>query len=179
MITTLNPLSDFWVSQKDGKRMEECYANIIKRVQFINDVYKKKAINEHLKEITLGENGATEDKVDRIAGVWRIQRNFPYKITHVRDKDFILLNKINRIENTLFEFWNAKSVGYNCYGPFVSKGDTYDYIVAKYETDNGTYWGYGHTLESARAFLGLKLYDEYKELINSVACRKKLAKTKQ
>jgi len=78
----------------------------------------------------------------------------------------------------LFEYWTAKNVGYNCYGPFSLQGDGFDYIVAKYETDDGVYWGYGETIEKARAFLGLKLYDEYKHLINSVACKKKLAQTR-
>ena len=112
-----------------------------------------------------------------IAGMWRIQETFRHKITRVRDKDMVLLSKLNRIENTLFEFWTAKVVGYNAYGPFISVAEKPDYIVAKYETDNATHWGYGRTLEEARAFLGLKLFDEYKDLINSVACRNKL-KTK-
>ncbi|MCQ2562536.1 MAG: hypothetical protein MJ158_02905 [Alphaproteobacteria bacterium] len=112
-------------------------------------------------------------------GCWRVQVDFPYSITRVRDKNMILMNKINYTENTFFEYWRAKSVCFNCYGPFVSKEDAYDYIVAKYETDNGTYWGYGDSIEKARAFLGIKLYDLYKELINSVACRNKMAKTKQ
>ena len=63
-------------------------------------------------------------------------------------------------------------VGLNCYGRFIVGGP--EVIVAKYDTDRGTYWSYGPTLEQARAFLGIKLYDEYMDLIHSVACKNKL-----
>jgi len=108
-----------------------------------------------------------------VAGLWRIQEKVPYKITRVRDKDMILMDKINHVENTLFEFWNAKEVVYNCYGICLGYKEP-DFIVAKYDTDKGTYLGYGRTLEAARAFLGLKLYDEYKDVINAIACKNKL-----
>lgn len=112
-----------------------------------------------------------------VAGLWRIQEKCPHKITRVRDKDMILFDKLDHVENTLFEFWNAKEVVYNCYG--ICFGDKEpDFIVAKYDTDNGTYLGYGRTLESARAFLGLKLYDEYKDIINAIACKNKLINKK-
>ncbi|MCQ2574847.1 MAG: hypothetical protein MJ156_01950 [Alphaproteobacteria bacterium] len=104
-------------------------------------------------------------------GYWRIQVDFPCTITHVRDQNMVLVKKLDREENTLFEYWTAKLVGYNCYGPFIS--EDIDYIVAKYETDLGVYWGYGKTIEKARAFLGLKLYDEHKNLINDVVCKNK------
>lgn len=179
MFISLNPLSDFLKSAKDGTRLEDRLALVVKHTQFINDVYEEKAIDEHLRKITLGKQGATEDRVDKIAGVWHVQKNFPYEITRVRKRDMVLLEKLDRTEHTLFEYWTAKFVGYNCYGPFISKDKTADCIVAKYETDNGVYWGYGATLESARAFLGLKLYDEYKDLINAVACKNKLQNQKK
>ena len=71
-------------------------------------------------------------------------------------------------EKTLFEFYRAAVVGENCYGRYLT--DT-SYIVAKYTTDDGEFWGYGSTIEQARAFLGVKLYDEYKDLIHQHACR--------
>ena len=108
------------------------------------------------------------------AGLWRIQEKISYKITKVRDQDMVLTKKLNRVENTLFEFWRAKKVSYNCYGPFVIDGSYTDYVVAKYETDNGTRWGYGKTIEDARAYLGIKLYDEYKEVINAIACKDRI-----
>ena len=113
-------------------------------------------------------------KLAFVAGHWRVQVVFPYKITNVRGQDMALINKKNRAEGTLFEYWNAKLVAYNCYGPFVSKDAKPDYIVAQYETDNGVLWGYGKTLEDARAYLGLKVYDEYKDIVHRIACRNKL-----
>lgn len=109
-----------------------------------------------------------------VAGLWRVQQKCSYKITRVRDKDMILMDKINHVENTLFEFWNAKEVVYNCYGICMSSNEKPDFIVAKYDTDKGTMLGYGQTLEQARAFLGLKLYDEYKDVINAIACANKI-----
>lgn len=108
-----------------------------------------------------------------VAGVWRVQDKFPHEITRVRDQDMVLIKKLNRVENTLFEFWSAKVVGYNCYGPFIIDCSQTDYIVAKYDTDYGTRWGYGRTIEDARAYLGIKMYDEYKDVINAIACKNK------
>ena len=170
----LNPMSDFWFAP-DGTRRSAAEANMVKIECFFNDVGNVKAIAENGKHITLGKAGAKLEQVDRINGVWHIQNNFDYsKITRVRDKDMILIKKLDRTETTNFEFWSAKSVGYNCFGPFISKDNGYDYIVAKYETDEGILYGYGKTLEQARAYLGLKLYDEYKDVIHIIANRKRL-----
>nr|MBQ0091256.1 hypothetical protein [Candidatus Enterousia merdequi] len=142
-----------------------------------------KAVQNHIKAIDSNGNMINMDllnldDVAYVSGAWRVQVDFPYKISNIRKRDMVLLEKLNRVENTLFEFWSAKFVGYNCYGPFVSKNEKPDCIVAKYDTDNGAFWGYGETLEKARAFLGLKVYDEYKEVINAIACRQKLRKNK-
>ena len=88
-----------------------------------------------------------------------------------------LIKKLDRVENTLFEFWSAKMVNYNCYGPFVIDCERANYVVARYETDKETYMGYGTSIEAARAYLGLKLYDEYKDVINAIACKNKVKKT--
>ena len=116
-----------------------------------------------------------------VAGLWRIQDKCHHTITRIRDKDMFLLNKLNRVENTLFTFWNAKEVVFNCYGVIGMDGKNIepDYIVATYETDDGILSGYGKTLEGARAFLGLLLYDKYKDLIHESICAKKLQNTKQ
>ena len=53
------------------------------------------------------------------------------------------------------------------------------YYVAKYTTDQGTYWSYGNTIEQARAFLGIKLYDEYMDLIHTHACKNQFAHQKK
>ena len=169
----MNPLSDFFKG-KNGTRLTEQQAQVAKIGAFFVDADNAQAYDEKNNAITLGQDGAKLEDVDKIAGVWRIQHKFPHKITHVRDKDMVLMQKLDHKEKTLFEFYRAKFVSYNCYGPFVNKDDAYDYIVAKYDTDKETYWSYGNTIEQARAFMGIKLYDEYKDLINSVACQNKI-----
>ena len=107
-------------------------------------------------------------QVEFIGGLWRVQTPFPHTIHQVRGIDFVLLEKLPHTEKTLFEFYRAAMVGENCYGRYVA--DT-SYIVAKYTTNDGTFWGYGHTIEQARAFLGVKLYDQYKDFIHKFACQ--------
>lgn len=116
------------------------------------------------------------NRVEFIGGLWRIQIDFPYKIERVRDKDFVVMEKLPRQEKNLFDFYRAKTVTFNCYGPFTMPDD-WDY-VAKYETDKYTYCAYGRTIEQARAFLGIKLYDECANLIHEKLC-KKICKNKQ
>lgn len=172
-VRPLNPMSDYWY----GTDRCEGEARLAKIAYFSSDKHEKQAIAEDGTKITLGDDGATEDLVDLIGGIWHIQNNFDYsKIVRVRDKDMILMDKLSRKEDNRFEYWNAKHVGYNCFGPFVSKTKDADYIVAKYETDDGPFWGYGKTLEEARAYLGLKLFDEYKDIIHVIACRNKSRK---
>ncbi len=108
------------------------------------------------------------ERVEFIGGLWRIQIDYPYKIERVRDKDFVIMDKLPRQERNLFDFYRAKSVTFNCYGPFTMPDD-FDFI-AKYKTDKCTYCAYGRTIEQARAFLGIKLYDEYMDLIHSHLC---------
>lgn len=168
----LNPMSDF-LKDKDGNPVPEGEARIRKMAIFcVDEVNGIKAVAENGKHITLGKSGAKLEQVDRINGVWHIQKKLPYEITRVRKKDMVLLKKLDREEHTKFEFYSAKVVGYNCFGPFVSKDNTYDYIVAKCNTDEGPFWGYGKTMDDARAYLCLKLYDECQDIILSVLCRK-------
>lgn len=107
-------------------------------------------------------------------GIWRVQNKPNFEIMRIRDKDMVLTKKLDRAENTLFEFWSAVLVCCNCYGPYLMKDKGAEYVVAKYDTDKGTMWGYGKTLELARAYLGLKLYDEYKDVIHVLACKNKI-----
>ena len=107
--------------------------------------------------------------VEYIGGLWRVQTQFPYKIQNVRGADFVLHERLPHQEKNLFEFYRAQMVGYNCYGPFLIPQTAV--IVAKYDTNRGTYWAYGDTIEKARAFLGIRLYDEYMDLVHSVACK--------
>lgn len=113
--------------------------------------------------------------VDFIAGLWRVQRDFDEKIQMVRGKEFVLLGKINKQEKNLFEYFDAESVGNNCYGRYIF--GTPDCVVAKYDTDNGPLWSYGATLEQARAFLGIALFDKHIDLINKEE-RKNIQKQK-
>ena len=110
--------------------------------------------------------------VEFISGNWCVQDPFPYKkIYQVRNREFVLCERLPRQENNHFEFYFALPVSWNCFGPFVAKDPRTQYVVAKYKTKRGIYWSYGRTIEEARAFLGIKLYDEYKDLIHSIACK--------
>ncbi len=168
----LNPMSDF-LKDKDGNPVPEGEARITKMAIFsVDEVNGVKAVSEKGKYIKLGANGAKLEQVDRINGIWHIQNKFPHEITIVRKRDMVLLKKLDREEHTGFEFYTAKHVGYNCFGPFVSKGNGYDYIVAKCNTDRGPFWGYGKTMDDARAYLCLKLYDECQDAILGMLCSK-------
>lgn len=108
-------------------------------------------------------------QVEFIGGAWRVQNPFMPEIQIVRDRMFVLGEKLPLKEKNHFEFYRASLVSENCYGKYIMSSN--QYIVAKYATDKGTYWAYGPTIEQARAFLGIKLYDEYMDLIHSVACK--------
>jgi len=116
------------------------------------------------------------DDVEYIGGAWRVQNKFEHKIQLVRGEQFVLGEKLNRAENNHFEFYRAHIVGKNCYGYYLVNNSYV--IVAKYETDDETFWAYGHTIEQARAFLGIRLYDKYQDAIHAHLCRKKLANEK-
>ncbi|MBD5400968.1 hypothetical protein HDR61_04495 [bacterium] len=146
-------------------------------------------LNEHAKEMLFKidcKRGATAidsknkvyplsdldiDCVKYIAGAWRVQNKFEHKIQIVRGQEFVLLEKINRTEKNRFEFYRAAIVGKNSFGRFLI--DKAQRVVAKYETDNRTYWSYGDSIEQARAFMGIRLYDEYSDLIDAIACKNK------
>lgn len=114
------------------------------------------------------------DDVEFIAGAWRVQNKFDKQIQLVRGEELVLDERLDRTEKNLFEFYRAHLVGLNCYGRFIVGGP--GVIVAKYETDDETHWAYGKTLEQARAFLGIRLYDKYMNLIHAAACKKKLSR---
>ncbi len=108
------------------------------------------------------------EHVEFIGGLWRVQNDCDYKISTIRKRMMILGPRIPHNEKTFFEYYRAAFVGFNCYGPIIN---AFDMIVAKYTTDHGTYWAYGRTIADARAYLGIKLYDQYMNLIHSVACK--------
>lgn len=118
------------------------------------------------------ENGTTVplnkisfNKVRFIGGLWRVQRCFKEPITTIRDKEFVICSRLPKQEKNHFEYYTAKLLIENCYGKYIMGGMP-NYIVAKYETQDGTFWSYGETIEQARAFLGIKLYDTYSDLIH-------------
>lgn len=103
-------------------------------------------------------------KLEHVAGLWRVQNEFPYEIEIVRKKAFVIGDKLPHAERTHFEFYKAYSVNENCYGKYI--GEKPDYIVAKYPTNRGVYSAYGRTIEDVRAYLGIKLYDEFQDVIH-------------
>ena len=119
--------------------------------------------------IPLGAPGAEFNNVEFISGLWRVQKKFPYNITKVRDKEFVLVKKLPRIEKNKFEYYSASTVVWGGTG-CSSNVNNPDWIVAKYETPRGTYWAYGQTIEQARAFLGIELYDKHQDLIHENLC---------
>lgn len=156
----MNPLSDFFKA-KDGSRLPEDIASAAKIGAFCKDVYEVKAITAGGRKITLGKKGAKLQNVDKVAGLWRVQKKFPYSITRVRDKDLILTEKIQyKEESTNFEYWYAKRFDYNCYGPFIIDISKPDFVVAGCVTDKGIRWAYGPEITDARAYLALKLWAE-------------------
>ena len=156
----MNPLSDFFKA-KDGSRLSEEAARTVKTGFYWRDYGNVKALRANGRRITLGEKGAKLNNVDFVAGLWRVQTKFPYKITRVRDKDLILTEKIQyKEESTNFEYWYAKRFDYNCYGPFIINISKPDFVVAGCVTDKGIRWGYGPEIKDARAYLASKLWAE-------------------
>ena len=147
-----------------------------KKAQFNRDV-KTGVVAYKSDKTTVPLSKCLPAQVEFIAGLWRVQNEFPYKIYNIRDKEMVLLKQLPHYDHVLFDYFAASLVSYNCYGPFISKNP--DFIVAKYATDDGIYWGYGTTLEKARAFLGIRLYDEYMDLIHRHACKKQLSRQKK
>ncbi len=121
--------------------------------------------------IPLGAPGAEFNEVEFIGGLWRVQKKFPYEITEVRDRQFVLVEKLPRTEKNKFEYYKAALAtwgGTGCSADILHP----DWIVAKYETPRGTFMSYGQSIEQARAFLAISIYDEYQNLIHGAAFEK-------
>lgn len=155
----MNGLSSYNTLEEKKK----AYAQSVKKgaVAYTEDGRQMPLLNFHI------------DKVDFVAGLWRVQRNFNSEIQEVRDQRFVLVKKLPHQEKNHFEFYSAVRVYENAYGLQLSRIPE---IVAKYETAQGTFWSYGQTIEQARAFLGIRLYDVYQEVIHKFA--NKAVKTK-
>ncbi len=108
------------------------------------------------------------DDVEFIGGLWRVQDPCEYQINRIRDKDMIMGPRISHNEKTHFEYYKVGLLTYNCYGPLEPN---LAFVAAKYVTDKCVYWSYGKSIAEARAFLGVRLYDDYKDLIHKEACK--------
>lgn len=118
--------------------------------------------------IPLGGPCAEFNDVEFIGGLWRVQKKFPYKITQVRDRQFVLVEKLPRAEKNKFEYYTAAAAIWSGTGCSADVAKP-DWIVAKYETPNGVFMSYGQTIEQARAFLAISIYDGYQDLIHDAA----------
>ncbi len=122
-------------------------------------------------------NTVSVNDTEYIAGLWRVQNKLDFTISNIRDKQLILGPRIDIQEKNYFEYYQAAKIPvYNCYGPINPL--IYDMIVAKYATDGGVYWSYGKTIADARAFLGIKMYDEFMDVIHRAACKNIICNTK-
>ncbi|MDR0726566.1 MAG: hypothetical protein LBF37_00715 [Rickettsiales bacterium] len=119
------------------------------------------------------------EDVDFVGGLWRVQNHFNSKIHHIRDREFVLgaqltEKQLAEYEIKFFKYYKAAMVSENCYG---SRTTGYNCIVANFHK----YWAYGNNISQARAFLAVKVLDEYTrrlyDLYSSVA--KKLTKQKK
>lgn len=145
------------------------YKTVAEKRKAFNEARENHAIAFDYKLNKTPLSSVKFNDVDFIGGEWRIQRPIPDGIQMVRGRPFLLGKRLPKQEKNKFEFYLAALLTNNCYG--YTDNIVYDMIVAKYTTDNGTYWAYGQTIEQARAFLGIRLYDEYMDLIHSVACK--------
>ncbi|MDR2413023.1 MAG: hypothetical protein LBD50_02300, partial [Rickettsiales bacterium] len=98
-------------------------------------------------------------RVEFIGGLWRVQNKFNYNISEVRGQKFVLDKKLTKEdlaqeEIKFFDYYQARIVYENCYGPMVS--DT-KYIVANFRR----HWSYGNNISDARAFLAVRVLDYY------------------
>ena len=152
MIT--NSFSDF---KTDAEKIEAYNRDISIPGPYTVCAHREDKLPIPLKSVPLS-------KLEHVAGLWRVQNEFPYEIEIVRKKAFVIGDKLPHAERTHFEFYKAYSVNENCYDKYI--GEKPDYIVAKYPTNRGVYSAYGRTIEDVRAYLGIKLYDEFQDVIH-------------
>ena len=164
----MNPMSDFFVG-KNGEKLSEYQARLIRICVFLNDVNKEKAYTVNGRRITLGKNGADIiEKVDRINGKWYVQNKFHHKIVKICGKNMVLLDEITAGSDKKCKFYTAKLVKYNEYGKYISDDKKCDCYVAMYKTRKENFYGYGETLCAARESLLKTLYGEFKDVINVI-----------
>ena len=160
-----NPLAEYYNPKKSDK--ENAAA---KRIEYNKALDAGAVAYTGFRECAPLENFEFNN-VEYIAGLWRVQNKFLYEIINVRDRQFVLVEKLPRTEKNKFEYYRAALAtwcGTGCSAD-VSRPD---WIVAKYETPNGIFMSYGQTIEQARAFLAISIYDEYQDLIHAAAFEK-------
>mgnify|MGYP007069881901 CR=1 FL=1 len=160
-----NPLAEYYNPKKSNK--ENAAA---KRIAYNNALDAGAVAYIGFNEYEPLENFDFND-VEKTGGLWRVQHKIPYEITDVRDRQFVLVKKLPYAERTRFDFYAAASVVWGGAGASADIAHP-SWIVARYETPRGTYMSYGQTIEQARAFLGIRLYDEYQDLIHNAAFEK-------
>lgn len=160
-----NPLNS---ADAKGNGLDTAYTTVAEKRALYNRALDENAVayTGFQEYIPLGDPGAEFNDVEYIAGLWRVQKKFPYKITNVRKKDFVLIKKLPHQEHTKFEFYSAATITWGGNGCSADIAHP-DWVVAKYKTNRGIYMAYGRTIEQARAFLGIKMYDEYQDLIDA------------
>ena len=101
--------------------------------------------------------------LEHVAGLWRVQNEFPHKIENVRGKDFVIGKKIP-YKDTSVDLYEAYPVGENCYGKYIF--DRPDYIVGISMTKRGKVSAYGTRIEDVCAYLGRKItYGIFRDVI--------------
>ena len=166
-----NELAPYYVKAKDKeKQSEQDKLNVAaKRVAYNRALDDGAVAYVGFKQaVPLGSPDAEFNDVEYIAGLWRVQKKFPYKITQVRDRQFVLVKKLPRAEKNKFEYYTAAAAIWSGTGCSADVAKP-DWIVAKYETPNGVFMAYGQTIEQARAFLAISIYDGYQDLIHDAA----------
>lgn len=123
---------------------------------------KEMAVDENLNTIPL--QNLKYNQVEYIAGFWRVQKPHTYNIQTVRDKVMIIFEKLDHKESTDFNFYRAAEFTWNCYQ--ILPGQSY--VAAELFGQ----WGYGRSIEDARAFLGIKLYAKHQKLIHAIENRR-------
>lgn len=160
-----NPLAEYYNPKKSDK--ENAAA---KRIEYNKALDAGAVAYTGFRECEPLENFEFND-VEYIAGLWRVQHKIPYEITNVRDRQFVLVEKLPWTEKNKFEYHRAALATWGGTGCLADVSRP-DWIVAKYETPRGTFMSYGQTIEQARAFLAISIYDEYQDLIHTAAFEK-------
>lgn len=156
-----NPLAQQPLEEKAAQYKQDCMKGAL--------AYKS-------NETMLPLSSVNIDNVEFICGLWRVQDEFNYNISKIRDKQMILGPRIEHKEKTFFEYYKAAILAYNCYGPLTP---FFDMVAARYITDKGEYWSYGNSIAQARAFLGIRLYDEHMDLIHAEVCKNRIQNTRK